>query len=85
MQDASATVTKPVSGCHAISVLTRFTGATVNDTKGYLAAGCNRPSVDMVNATMWLDGTNSKVSDSVEPRRQYCGQAGFGTPCGYEV
>ncbi len=54
-------------------------------TKHYLAAECNRPSLDMLNATMRLNRANRNISDSLESQRWCCGQAGFATPCGYEV
>jgi hypothetical protein len=54
-------------------------------TKHCLAAKCNRPSLDMLNAAMWLDGANRKAADSLESQRWCCGQAGFAAPCGYEV
>jgi hypothetical protein len=51
----------------------------------YLAAERNRLSFDMLNITMWSDSANGKVSDCFASQKRHCSQAGFATPCGYEV
>ena len=53
--------------------------------KHYLKAECNRPSLDMLDVTIWLDGADGKVSDSPESQTRSCGQEGCATPCRYEV
>jgi hypothetical protein len=86
MQDASAIATIVISEHHGIRVHIKPARDTMDDTGALFGRSeCNRPSLDMLNMTMCLDGANGKACDSLESQKRNCGQAGCATPCGYEV